>query len=75
MVNCIYHPNYPMRVVNDDEYQRLLKTGEWFKHPTDAQKFKESQNELLEKQRLHSQRRERGRNIKQSSKDGGISTS
>lgn len=69
MINCIYHPFHKMRVVDDEEYQKLLATGEWFKHPNEAKKFKESQNELLEKQRLHSKRRERGGNIKQSSKD------
>lgn len=37
MINCIYHPVYPMRVVNDEEYGALLATGQWFKHPKEAE--------------------------------------
>ena len=37
--SCIYHPTERMRVIeadNENEYIRLLNTGEWFDHPTKA---------------------------------------
>lgn len=33
-LNCIYHKERPMVVVNDEKYQALLATGEWFAHPS-----------------------------------------
>jgi len=69
-MNCIYSPTENTRVVDDEEYERLLKTGKWFKYPHEAKQVKELQNELLEKQRLHSKRRQRGANIKQPSTNG-----
>jgi hypothetical protein len=45
-----------MIVVDDDEYERLLKTGEWFKHPKDAEKAKEQKDE----QKCIKKRRSRG---------------
>ncbi|HXK00706.1 MAG TPA: hypothetical protein VNF93_02330 [Buchnera sp. (in: enterobacteria)] len=41
MINCIYHPVYPMRVVDDEEYEKLLATKEWFKHPNEAKQVRE----------------------------------
>lgn len=40
MINCIYHPVYPMRVVNDEEYEQMLASGEWFKHPNEAKQVR-----------------------------------
>jgi hypothetical protein len=31
--NCVYHATLPARVVDLDEYNELLKTGEWFSNP------------------------------------------
>jgi hypothetical protein len=47
MINCIYHPNGKMIVVDDDEYLRLLQTGEWFKHPKEAKEAGEINNEKV----------------------------
>lgn len=47
MISCIYHPNGQMRVVDNEEFERLLKTGEWFKHPKEAEQAKEKQNEKV----------------------------
>ena len=33
-LNCIYHKDRAMLVVDDDKYQALLATGEWFSHPS-----------------------------------------
>lgn len=45
MLNCIYHPTKEMRVVEDDEYQSLLSSGEWFKSPKEAKEKKEKSHE------------------------------
>lgn len=52
MLNCIYHPTDPMRVVEDDEYKKLLSTGFWFAHPTEAKKEREKYE-----QRIHDEQR------------------
>lgn len=71
MLNCIYHPTEAMRVVEDDEYKRLLATGAWFSHPNEAKKLREKyERKILEEQRLHSTRRKRGANHKQPPEDG-----
>lgn len=36
MLTCVYHPIDKMRVVEEDEAERLLKTGVWFDSPTAA---------------------------------------
>ena len=41
MIHCIYHPTDNMRVVDDDEYEKLLSTGSWFKHPNEAKEVRE----------------------------------
>lgn len=70
-LNCVYHPIHKMRVVNDFEKDQLLATGEWFDHPTKAMEAKGNKHEQLQqKPRLHTARRQRGANLKQSSKDG-----
>jgi len=40
MINCIYHPTYPMRVVNNEDYETMLSSGEWFKHPNEAKEVR-----------------------------------
>lgn len=38
---CLYHPTEPMRVISDEgEFNFLLSTGAWFKHPTEAQNMR-----------------------------------
>lgn len=34
--SCLFHAEFPMRVLEEnqeEEYKRLLQTGEWFTHP------------------------------------------
>lgn len=45
MLHCIYHPNKETRVVDTDEFFKMLKEG-WYKHPLEAQK--ERQNHGLQ---------------------------
>lgn len=52
MINCIYHPEFDMRVVDDDEYEKLLATGQWYKHPDEAKQMRGKENErTIRKQR------------------------
>ncbi len=41
MLHCVYHPVDPMRVVEDEERERLLASGFWFSSPDDARKARE----------------------------------
>lgn len=40
MLTCVYHPIDGSRVVEDDEAERLYKTGVWFDSPALAQEFR-----------------------------------
>jgi hypothetical protein len=33
-IACIYHKELPMRVVSFEERERLVATGEWYRHPS-----------------------------------------
>lgn len=35
---CIYHKTYPMQVMEEDEADKLVASGEWFRHPNDVTK-------------------------------------
>lgn len=41
MLTCVFHPLEPMRVVEDDEAERLKTLGAWFDCPSKAQKYRE----------------------------------
>lgn len=41
MLNCVYHPIDDMRVVDNEERERLLASGFWFDSPDDARKSRE----------------------------------
>lgn len=60
MINCIYHPVYPMRVVDDEEYAKLLASGEWFKHPNEAKNVRTNYEEQIRRDKG-----KRGRKAKQ----------
>lgn len=65
--SCIYHRDQPMRVIeqdNEDEYIRLLSSGEWFDHPNKAKEYKEMNHE----EQIRQQPRKRRVNGKASSK-------
>jgi hypothetical protein len=40
MLTCIYHPIDDMRVVEEDEAERLMASGVWFDNPDKAQDYK-----------------------------------
>jgi len=41
MLNCVYHPIDPMRVVEDEERKCLLASGFWYDSPAEARKARE----------------------------------
>lgn len=47
---CIYHKSLGMRVVDNDTRERLVASGEWFRHPNDL-KIKEQNDEKPIRQR------------------------
>lgn len=40
MLTCVYHPIDSMRVVEEDEAQRLKASGCWFDSPTKAKQYR-----------------------------------
>lgn len=52
-LNCIYHPIHPMRVVEDEEKDKLISSEGWFDHPSLASLAKED----YEKKRLQRSKR------------------
>lgn len=65
MLHCVYHISQPFRVVEDDEKEALLATGDWFDHPNkpkENQKLKEEQKE--EEIEHEIQPKKRGRHAK-----------
>lgn len=40
MLTCVYHPIDSMRVVEDDEAERLKASGGWFDSPTKAKQYR-----------------------------------
>lgn len=49
MLTCVYHPIDSMRVVEDDQAERLKATGGWFDCPNKAKQYrKKVENEIAE---------------------------
>jgi len=40
MLNCVYHPIDEMRLVDNDERERLLASGVWFDSPWEAEQYR-----------------------------------
>ncbi len=51
MLNCVYHPVDEMRVVTDEDRDKLLASGAWFDHPQDAKNMREDYEKQIRKQR------------------------
>ena len=41
MLTCVYHPIDSMRVVEDDEGERLKASGVWFDCPNKAKQYRD----------------------------------
>lgn len=50
MLTCVHHPIDPMRVVEEDEAQRLKATGFWFDCPAKAKKYRDKVEEDIKKE-------------------------
>ncbi len=42
MLTCVYHPLDPMRVVEEEEADRLKASGVWFDCPTKAKQYRDN---------------------------------
>ncbi|MDD5211914.1 MAG: hypothetical protein PHV62_05825 [Sulfuricurvum sp.] len=40
MLTCVYHPIDDVRVVEEDEAERLRASGVWFDSPTEAKQYR-----------------------------------
>lgn len=41
MISCAYHPFDEMQVVEDEELEKMIASGEWFRHPNEAKAARE----------------------------------
>ena len=41
MLNCVYHFSGDMQVVDDDDKEKMIKTGAWFDHPLKAKAYQD----------------------------------
>jgi hypothetical protein len=62
MLTCIYHPIYPMRVVEDDVAEELRASGLWFDCPAKAKAYRSNieddiKNEVPQREHLKSKRK------------------
>lgn len=62
---CVYHKTLPFRVVEDDVREKMVATGEWFRHPNDVNKQKDESHEKPIR-RITKQRRSNGKNAPES---------
>lgn len=61
---CIYHKEFPMRVVEDDVGDQMVTTGEWFNHPNCIKEENYHEKQIRQQPR---KRRKHGENASQSS--------
>lgn len=65
MLHCIYHPVHDMEVVEDEEKERKLATGEWFDHPLKAKELrKQVEDRIAKKAKASSTKKVRVKNEK-----------
>lgn len=47
MLNCVYHPIDSMRIVDDEERERLISSGFWFDSPKEAKEMRNYHEEKI----------------------------
>jgi hypothetical protein len=65
--SCLYHPVDGLRVIEEDqedEYNRLLKTGVWFDHPNKAKEMR-----IRYEKKSHGKRAYKKRSVSGNEKD------
>lgn len=50
MLTCVHHPIDPMRVVEEDEAQKLKESGVWFDCPAKAKRYREKVEEDIKRE-------------------------
>jgi len=61
MLTCVYHPIDPVRVVEEDEAERLLASGVWFDSPKRAEEYKRDVEYQIKQESLNKQRKAKQR--------------
>lgn len=51
MLTCVYHPIDSMRVVEEDEAEKLIASGVWFDNPTDAKNYRTNVEANIKKEK------------------------
>lgn len=51
MLNCVYHPIDDMRVVDNEEREKLLASGFWFDSPLDAKALHDHHAEIVKEEK------------------------
>ena len=55
MLNCVYHFNGDMQVVDDDAKGIMMASGAWFDHPNKAKEYKaELEKSIAEEEKAES---------------------
>jgi len=53
MLTCVYHPIDSMRVVEEDEAERLMASGGWFDSPAKAKQYRlKVEDEIKQEQKV-----------------------
>lgn len=52
MLTCIFHPIDSMRVVEEDEAEKLMASGFWFDCPGKAQSYRNELEEDMKKEKV-----------------------
>ncbi len=52
MLTCIYHPIDDVRVLEEDEAEKLLASGMWFDSPLKAQEYRANVEKDLKQTKL-----------------------
>lgn len=50
MLTCLFHPIDPMRIVEDDEAERMLASGVWFDSPVKAREYRSKVEKEIEEE-------------------------
>lgn len=57
MLTCIFHPIDSMRVVEEDEAERLMASGGWFDSPAKAKQYRDKvEDEIKQESKAESQK-------------------
>ena len=59
MLTCIFHPLDPMRIVEEDEAEKLMASGTWFDSPAKAQSYRAKVEEEIKQESKASRLKEK----------------